>query len=80
MTDDQLKVLLEAAAEVGAKKALASVGLHDEEAANDVRDLRKVMSDWRAMKRGALTSLVNLIVLGMAALMGAGVLWHLKRQ
>lgn len=77
---DTLKAIVEKAAEDGARKALAGVGLHDEDAANDVRDLRQVMADWRAMKRGVLTALANAIVLGLLGLILAGAIWHLRRQ
>lgn len=74
-----LRAMLEKAAEDGAKKALAAVGLHDEDAADDVRDLRQVMADWRAVKRGVFTSVANAIVLGLMGLIGFGVLWHLRK-
>lgn len=80
MTDEQLKTLLEAAAEAGAKKALASVGLHDEGAPNDVRDLRQLLADWRTMRRSVLTTIVNSIVFGIVGLAVAGAVWHLRRQ
>lgn len=75
----ELRAMLEKASEDGARKALDAVGLHDEEAADDVRDLRQLMADWRAMKRGVLTAVGNTIVLGLMALIGAGILWHLRK-
>lgn len=74
-----LRAMLDKSAEDGARKALAAIGLHDEEAANDVRGIRQMMADWRAMKRGVLTSLGNLIVLGVMSLIGAGIWWHLRK-
>lgn len=74
-----LRAMLEKAAEEGARKALAGVGLHDDGAGDDVRDLRQVMADWRAFKRGALTSIGNAIVLGMVGLIGTGLWWHFRR-
>lgn len=71
--------MVEKAAEDGARKALAGVGLHDADAGNDVHDLRQMMADWRAMKRGILTALGNTIVLGVLGLILAGALWHLRR-
>lgn len=75
----ELRAMMEKASEDGARKALAAIGLHDSEAANDVRDLRQVMADWRAMKRGVLTSLGNALVLGILALIGTGLWWHFRR-
>jgi hypothetical protein len=33
------------------KSALKEVGLHDEEAGDDVRDLRSLLTDWRGIKK-----------------------------
>jgi len=33
------------------KSALKEVGLHDEEAGDDVRDLRSLITDWRGIKK-----------------------------
>ena len=33
------------------KAVLKEVGLHDEDAGNDVRDLRSLITDWRGMKK-----------------------------
>ncbi|GGJ14361.1 DUF6127 family protein [Neoroseomonas lacus] len=79
MEAQELRAMLDQAAEDGAKRALAAIGLHDSEAANDVRDLRQVMADWRAVKRTMFTSIANTMVLGLMALIGFGVLWHLRK-
>ncbi len=33
------------------KSALKEVGLHDDDAGTDVRDLRSLITDWRSMKK-----------------------------
>ena len=33
------------------KSVLKEVGLHDDDAGNDVRELRSIVSDWRGMKK-----------------------------
>ena len=33
------------------KSVLKEVGLHDDDAGNDVRELRSLVSDWRGMKK-----------------------------
>ena len=48
---EEFKLMLEAAAEKGAKKALADVGLSDEEAIHDVHELRDLLDGWREVKR-----------------------------
>jgi len=64
----------------GARRALAGVGLHDEDAADDVRDIRSLLADYRAVKRGIFTTMANAFVLGLLALIGTGLWWHVREQ
>ena len=53
------------------KSALKEVGLHDDDAGNDVRDLRSLITDWRAMKKTIWQTVARwgtLIVLGLMTL------------
>ncbi len=49
-----LEEMLAKAAELGARRALESVGLSDAEAIDDVRGLRGLMQAYRTMKNSAL--------------------------
>ncbi len=68
LTPEALDDLLEAAAERGAKKALASIGLHDDRAADDVRSLRDLLSVYRMARNGAAAAFGKAL---MYALLGA---------
>jgi hypothetical protein len=73
LTQDQLDNLLESAAERGAERALAKVGLSDEYAGEDVRDIRSLLKSWRRVKKGFWSAMLE--YLGkMAALVILGVL------
>lgn len=72
LTRTELDSLVEDAAERGAKKALASVGLHDERAADDVRSLRDLLGMYRVVRDSALAAFGKAL---MFALIGAGALW-----
>lgn len=48
---------LEAIAEEAATRALARVGLHDAEAGDDVRDLRRLLESWKSVKTGAMSAI-----------------------
>lgn len=53
------------------KLALKEVGLHDEEAGDDVRDLRSLITDWRSIKKTIWTTIARagtLFILGLLAL------------
>jgi hypothetical protein len=62
------------------RQALKEVGLADEDAGNDVRDLRSLISDWRGMKkvvwqtvaRAGTVFVLGLLMLGAWARINGG--------
>lgn len=68
ITDAQLRALLTEAAEQGAKRALEQVGLHDDEAGKDIRDLRNVLDGWRTARKTVLSTITQWVTM---ALLGA---------
>jgi hypothetical protein len=71
MTDPELKQLIESAAEAGADRALVKVGLHDEHAGADVRELRGLLDSWRETKKTVTQTIARTIttaILGALAL------------
>lgn len=53
------------------KSVLKEVGLHDDAAGNDVRDLRSLITDWRGIKKTIFQTVARwgtLIVLGILTL------------
>lgn len=66
-----LDALLEDAAERGARKALARVGLGDEKAPEHIRGLRDLFDMYRAIRNGALKQIgqaVALVIIGALVL------------
>lgn len=78
MPEEEFEELLELAAQRGAKKALADVGLVDEYAANDIRDLRSLLGAFRVAKHTAWSTVVRLITTGLILALMAGVAIKLK--
>lgn len=72
LTEERLELMLNKAAAYGARKALADIGLHDEDAASDVRDLRGLLDTWRDTKRTAWKTFVSWGVKGLLILLIAG--------
>lgn len=62
LTCDELQEMLELASVAGAKKALHSLGLHDEDAASDIKELRSLLDSWRATKETAWKTVVDWVV------------------
>ena len=71
MSDDMEKLLQEAAKR-GAKQALHELGLDDDQAGPDVRDLRTLITDFRAIRKSVMNALVTGITLGFLALLVGG--------
>lgn len=51
MEQSEIEVIIQAAAQRGAKQALKDIGLSDQEAYDDVRELRGLLDSWRATKQ-----------------------------
>jgi hypothetical protein len=62
--------MIKAAVREGVAQALAGLGLNDEKAAADVRDLRQLMSDWRTVRLSAMQMIgkaLGFAILGVLA-------------
>lgn len=76
-----LRALMEETSETGARRALALLGLHDDHAGRDVRELRDLLRAWRDVKRSALKAVIGwllrlvlaLMLLGVSVKLGLGV-------
>lgn len=73
ITQTDLQRLLDEAAERGAKRALERVGLHDDDAGADIRDLRTLIDGWRSAKRAAIAELIKWSTIGVLSFIAAGV-------
>lgn len=74
----EFEALLERAAETGARRALHEVGLHGQDAAEDIRDLRSLLAGFRLAKQTAVQTAVRLITTGVLLALMAGIAIKLK--
>lgn len=74
LTQEQLEAMLADAADRGAQRALARLGLHDENAMKDVDELRGLLGAWRLTKRTAWKATIGLLVKAVFLALLAGVL------
>ncbi len=72
LTHEQLERMLERAAEAGARSALDRIGLHDEDAGHDMRELRGLLDAWRDAKRTATQTVVRTLTVALLGLLAAG--------
>jgi len=61
VTEKEMALMIEKAAEAGAKKALREVGLSDDDANVDVKELRNLLDTWRITKRTAVKTIVQAV-------------------
>lgn len=78
LPETEFEALLERAAEKGARRALADVGLDGEHAAEDVYDLRSLLSALRMVRTTAIQTAVRVIVTGVMLVLVAGLVLRLK--
>jgi hypothetical protein len=76
MNELEIEALIERAAERGARKALAQVGLQDEDAGRDVQELRGLLEAWRAARRTMLQTVTRLITTAILTALAAGAYLH----
>jgi len=78
MPRDEFEELLARAAERGARRALADVGLDGEDAAHDIRELRGLLEAFNAAKHTAWQTVVRLVTTGFLLALVAGAVIKLK--
>ena len=68
-----LRALVEEASGVGAERALAALGLKDENARRDMDDLRELLRAWRDAKKSAREAVVTWAIRIFLAVLVAGI-------
>ena len=72
-----LRALVEEACEVGAARALRTLGLMDDKAGPDIVELRQLMQGWRDTKKSALSAAISWFVRTATALLLLGLAFKL---
>ena len=72
MPREALERLLEDAAERGSDRSLERLGLHDEDAGDDIRELRGLLAAWTAARRTVWRTLVQWVTVAILVLITVG--------
>jgi hypothetical protein len=75
---EEFEAMLERAAERGARHALHEVGLDEEDAAHDIRELRNLLDAFNEAKKTAGLTIIKMLVTGMVMALLAGAFVKLK--
>ena len=73
MTEQELELLIHKAAQEGAKQALKEVGLSDEEAYDDVKELRSLLDSWRATKTTVGQTIARMVTTALLTALAVGI-------
>ena len=73
ISPEQLEAMLERAAEVGAQKALHSLGLQDDQAPGDVAELRSLLDQWRDIKRETVKTAARWVTYAILSALALGI-------
>ena len=75
---EDLDSILEQAAEKGAERCLAHLGLENGHAARDIRELRDLLDAWRDARRTAWQTIIKVVTTGALAMLLLGAAFKLK--
>jgi len=74
LTPEDLEEMLDNAARRGAKEALRSIGLLDDDAAKDIIEMRSLLEAWRDTRRSVWSTIVKLTTVALLTFI-AGAVW-----
>ena len=60
LTPEELEAMLDRAAKRGAKAVLSELGLHDEDASNDMREIRTLLKTWQSTRLSIWNTFVKI--------------------
>lgn len=78
MSPEVIEQMIARAAEKGARAALESIGLHDENAGDDMRELRNLLDAWRSTKKTVWSQVVKAATMATLGAIAAGAFLQFK--
>lgn len=74
LTSDELEDMLDRAARRGAKEALRSIGLLDDDAHKDITEMRSLLEAWRDTRKSIWSTVTRLVTVAVLTFI-AGAVW-----
>ena len=74
LTPDEIETMLDNAARRGAKEALRSIGLLDDDAARDIIEMRSLLEAWRDTRKSVWSTVVKVTTVALLTFI-AGAVW-----
>ena len=73
LTPEELEAMLDRAASRGAKAVLKELGLNDETAAVDIREIRSLLDTWRGTRLSIWNTFVKITTVAVFTFIGAAI-------
>ena len=73
MTDEELEKIIQHAAQEGAKQALKEIGLSDQDAYDDVKELRGLLDTWRVTKQTVGQTVTKIFTTAILTALAVGI-------
>ena len=80
LTAEELEDMLDRAAKKGANQALCALGLHDDNAAKDINEIRDLLETWRETRKGIWTTVVRMLTVATITFIAAAVWMQLGNK
>ena len=74
LSPDELEAMLDRAARRGAKEALRSIGLLDDDAHKDITEMRSLLEAWRDTRKSIWTTVIRISTSAILVFI-AGAVW-----
>ena len=73
LTTEELEDMLDRSAKRGAKLVLRELGLHDETASVDIREIRSLLDTWRQTRQSIWNTFVKITTIAVFTFIGAAI-------
>ena len=80
LSPDELEAMLDRAAKRGAKEALASIGLLDDNAHKDISDMRSLLEAWRETRKSVWGTVIKVTTTALLMFIAGAVWMYVDRQ
>jgi len=74
LSPEELEAMLDRAARRGAKEALRSIGLLDDDAHKDITEMRSLLEAWRDTRKSIWSTTIRLVTVAVLTFI-AGAVW-----
>ena len=80
LSHEELEAMLDRAAKRGAKEALASIGLLDENAHKDIADMRSLLEAWRDTRKSVWSTFIKVSTTALLMFISGAVWMYVDKQ